>query len=382
MTPSTPSRRVLLCATGMSPQIVTETLYALAVRPAAGQEVWTPTEVHLISTRKGAEHARLNLLSDQPGWFHQLCKDYDLPHMQFSNEQIHHILGENGQELEDIRSPADNEAAANTIADLVRAFAQDDDAQLHVSIAGGRKTMGYYLGYALSLYGRPQDRLSHVLVNDPYESHPDFYYPTPYERVIHTRDPKLPEAKDCRNAVVELAQIPFVRLRDGLPQRLLEGRGSFTQTVEAANLAQEPAQVVVKLQSRQVEVNGIPIAFNGAAYAVYVWLARRALDDKPAVDWKSFEEARDFLDAVPVLLPSFSADAERIEETLRPYLRGQDEAGLEGYFRPLISRSLNGALKVALGPALAARAWVVNSGARTKSRYQLPADLQIELRDA
>lgn len=119
-----------------------------------------------------------------------------------------------------------------------------------------------------------------------------------------------------------------------------------------------------------------------AAFAVYVWLARRALDDKPAVDWKSFDEARDFLDAVPVLLPSFSADAERIEETIGSYLRGQDETGLEGYFRPLISRSLNGALKVALGPVFATRASVINSGARTKSRYQLPADLQIELLDA
>ena len=30
--------------------------------------------------------------------------------------------------------------------------------------------MGFYLGYALSLYGRTQDRLSHVLVSSPYES--------------------------------------------------------------------------------------------------------------------------------------------------------------------------------------------------------------------
>jgi CRISPR-associated protein (TIGR02584 family) len=48
---------------------------------------------------------------------------------------------------------------------------------LHVSIAGGRKSMGFFAGYAFSLFGRTQDRLSHVLVNDPFESFPDFYFP-------------------------------------------------------------------------------------------------------------------------------------------------------------------------------------------------------------
>ena len=40
-------RRILLAVSGLTPQIVTETLYALAViqKPA-----WIPTEVHLITT--------------------------------------------------------------------------------------------------------------------------------------------------------------------------------------------------------------------------------------------------------------------------------------------------------------------------------------------
>lgn len=37
--------------------------------------------------------------------------------------------------------------------------------------------MGFFVGYALSLFGRAQDRLSHVLVSDPFESLTDFYYP-------------------------------------------------------------------------------------------------------------------------------------------------------------------------------------------------------------
>ena len=58
------------------------------------------------------------------------------------------------------------------ITNLIRAFTADPESALHVSIAGGRKTMGFFLGYALSLYGRAQDKLSHVLVSPPFESSP------------------------------------------------------------------------------------------------------------------------------------------------------------------------------------------------------------------
>lgn len=68
-------RRILVCVTGLSPQIVTETLYALCVK---GADSWIPDEVHLVTTRRGAENARLTLLSDKPGWFHRFLLDWNL----------------------------------------------------------------------------------------------------------------------------------------------------------------------------------------------------------------------------------------------------------------------------------------------------------------
>src|SRR2546427_12173331 len=61
--PQTFPRRLLLAVTGLSPQVVTETLYALTqkVSPA-----FVPTEIHLLTTAEGAERARLTLLSDDP----------------------------------------------------------------------------------------------------------------------------------------------------------------------------------------------------------------------------------------------------------------------------------------------------------------------------
>ncbi|MCS7316482.1 MAG: CRISPR-associated ring nuclease Csm6, partial [Bryobacterales bacterium] len=172
-------RRILLTACGLTPQVVTETVYALAV---ARQPAFVPTEVHVLTTAEGAQHVRLSLLSEDPGWFWRLCREYGLEEIRFDPSTIHVLTDEAGQPLSDIRTVEENERTADYITALVRKLTADERAALHVSIAGGRKTMGFYLGYALSLFGRPQDRLSHVLVSAPYESHPEFFYPTKRSR--------------------------------------------------------------------------------------------------------------------------------------------------------------------------------------------------------
>ena len=52
-------RRVLLAVTGLTPQIVTETLYALAVTQ---DPAWIPTEIRIINMAEGAKR----LLARQP----------------------------------------------------------------------------------------------------------------------------------------------------------------------------------------------------------------------------------------------------------------------------------------------------------------------------
>jgi CRISPR-associated protein (TIGR02584 family) len=150
--PETYARRVLLAVTGLSPQIVTETLFALAVKRSP---VWIPTEIHIITTRPGADNARLTLLSDDPGWFHRLREDYGLPAIAFGIENIQVITGPDGLALEDILEDVHNAAVGDFITEKVRAITSDAAASVHVSMAGGRKTMGFYVGYALSLFGRP-----------------------------------------------------------------------------------------------------------------------------------------------------------------------------------------------------------------------------------
>jgi CRISPR-associated protein (TIGR02584 family) len=280
LTPHSYPRRILLAVTGLSPQIVTETLYALSVKQ---EPSFVPTEIHVITTAEGADRARLALLHEKSGWFHRLCRDYSLESIDFDTTNLHILNNGQGDPLNDIRTLADNERAADTITEIVRRLTEDTHSSLHVSIAGGRKTMGFYVGYALSLYGRPQDRLSHVLVNPPYESHPEFYYPTPDSHVIYTAGPDS-RPLDTHNAEVTLAEIPFVRLRHGLPDALLTGRSRFSESVTAVQRNVGPRELTIDIGKRCIRAGNVILKLAPVDLAFYSWFARLLLDgnDRPA----------------------------------------------------------------------------------------------------
>ena len=149
--PGAYKRRILLAVAGTTPQILTETLYALNRPPFQ----FVPSEVHVITTSEGAHRIRLQLLDEQVGKFHAFCSDYGLKgRISFHADNVKVLTDENGQPLHDIISPHDNELAADQIVAWLRGFAQDENCAIHACLAGGRKTMGFYLGYGMSLYGR------------------------------------------------------------------------------------------------------------------------------------------------------------------------------------------------------------------------------------
>jgi len=338
-------RRILVAVTGLSPQVITETLYALTQRH---QPAFMPTEIHLITSARGAEQARLSLLSSRRDALGKLCRDYALPKPQFDQHHIHTLTDADGKPLDDIRTIADNQRAADLITATVRDLSADPDSALHASIAGGRKTMGFYLGYALSLFGRPQDRLSHVLVSAPYESNLEFFYPTPYSTEIKTRDDQL---IDPAKAQVTLAPIPFVPLRHGLPKALLQGDQSYTasyqQSVTAARLALTPPSLHIDLQQRQVSAAGIHIPLNPVEIAFYTWLAHTRAANQPAPTCPKDgapdpDHASAFL-AIHRRIVGEMGDHERTSNALA--------AGMEKTYFEQRKSGINRKLKHTLGPA-------------------------------
>lgn len=356
-------RHVLLAVTGLNPQVVTETLFALwRMDPAT-----LPREVHVLTTAEGAERARLALLSEQPGWFERLRADYRLPPIAFDETHIHTLRSAHGQPLPDIRSAADNAAAADQIAEFVRRLTADPATALHVSLAGGRKTLGFFAGYALSLWGRTQDRLSHVLVSEPFESSWEFFYPTPYERIVQTSDHRI---ADCAAAEVSLADIPFVRLRHGLPAELRDGRASFAQAVAAAQGHLGPPRLKVDLRNRHVEAAGREIELAPAELAFLAWFARRAQQRLPALPCPS--------EGVPSAdyAKAYVAEYRRIRgfldddaATVKRYGAGMSKADFEER-KSKLKRALHNALGAAAEPYA-----IVGEGRRPmRYRLALPAD--------
>lgn len=288
-------RRILLAVTGLTPQVVTETVYALLQN---GEPL--PTEIHVLSTTKGQERAQQGLFGENPGWFGRLCRDYGVPPIAFDASHLHVLEDGASQPLKDIRTREDNDQAADGITGWVRRLTEDPGCELHVSLAGGRKTMGFYAGYALSLFGRPQDRLSHVLVSAPYESLPEFFYPTPYPYLIPFRDGG--EA-DAQRAEVTLADIPFLRLRHGLPEGFLTGSARFSEVVRTAQRALGPTEARIDYAGRRLLAGGVAVRLSPVDLAFYGWLARRVLEgsgpvrrpDKKARPEENGQYARAFL---------------------------------------------------------------------------------------
>lgn len=350
-------QRTLFAVIGMTPQIVTESLYALAVKQ---QPAFIPTQIKVITTSLGAERVRLDLLSETSGWFHRFCQDYKISSIQFSESDIQLLTRTDGSVIEDIREPEDNQLMADAITEAIRALTSEEDSAVHVSIAGGRKTMSYYAGYALSLFGREQDRLSHVLVERHYESHINFYYTTPRRQVIHMPDGR---PLDTSKADITLAEIPFVSLRHGMPEDLLKGKSTFLKTIETAKKALEPVHLRIDLGNKCIHCGTEKVVLQASQLAFYAWLAERKLTDKPGVRWGDSDNAAEYLAVYKDIVATASGSYGKIEKSLK---NGMDEE----FFEQKLSRTKT-ALKNALGVPKAKSYTIQGQGRRGETRYQL-----------
>ena len=399
--PSEFDRRILLCVAGLSPQIITETLYALATR----EDKFIPTEIHAITTQEGAERIRLTLLENDPQehHFYRLCKDLNIaPESIRFNDGTIHLLGnlaEDKRQLEDIRSVGDNETAADNITTIVRELTADAQAAIHASIAGGRKTMGFYLGYAMSLFGREQDRLSHVLVSPPFESHNEFYYPPNKPKVLRDRDNR---PIHTRNAEVTLADIPFVRLRGHLDTSILGSGMSYSDTVARTQRNVGPPRLIIDCAARQLRCGEQTITLVPNLFAFYCWFARRRLEGKPGIHWSEDDAPKEYLEEYAGIVGEFSGDYELAEESLiKPIepesndpelikFRGDYETAEKSrelhmtpeFYDPKLSK-INKTLTKILGKEPARPYLISNIGLKPGTRYHLkgltlkPAQIQV-----
>lgn len=360
-------RKILLAVTGLSPQIVTETLFALAHQNPTG---FIPTELHILTTSEGEKLAKTALLHLDGGQFHALLADYPvLGKTAFPEENIHIICDDQGEPLSDIRTPEQNAAAADAITALVAKLTRDDQSMLHVSIAGGRKTMGFYLGYAFSLFSRPQDRLSHVLVSPPFESHPDFFYPPQTARRLTTREGRHIDTSD---AVITLAEIPFVRLRHGLPANLVNGKATFSETVIALQHNFAEPKLIINLENATVRCGETEVKMQRQLVAWYAWHAHRCkkiMDGENFIHWRDMNPL-DFLQFYKQVIDTASDKYMALEKQFLDC--DCDVESIKGFFQQKNAK-VNRVLENALGQN-ALRYQIARTGKNPNVRHGLSLD--------
>ncbi|WP_170162377.1 CRISPR-associated ring nuclease Csm6 [Caldimonas tepidiphila] len=318
------------------------------------------------------------LLDPETGHFHAFMREW-LPgqSIRFGKEQIHVIGRERAEpprvvspwgglvpeqepqsrwvELDDIATDEDNAAAADTLFQVMRRLKAVPGTMLHASVAGGRKSMGFYMGHAFSLLSDPGDTLSHVLVNEPFESSGlDFYYPprTPRSFNWADADGQLRE-RSTAEAELRLAELSVLRLGPALAEFPIGENTSFAEAVKLAQAVLVPVPLKIRLDLAEgrgeVSLCGRPVRLPRQqllVLSIYAW-ARRHEEQLP--------------EGGTVAMTEFEPEAwEALWETLSGST-GDEDAPSSGRSRSSVPRTpeqlrslhsrIKDALTAAVGPA-------------------------------
>lgn len=270
---------IFIFIAGSTPQVITETIYSLAIK---NPPVY-PDELYIITTEKGRRIVNDTLI--KKGLLQKLIDEYRLPAITLQENSFVIPKDASGNLLDDIRDESENEIMGDLITSFIRDKAKDTSATLHCSIAGGRKTMSFYLGAAMQLFGRPWDKLYHILVTPEFENHPDFFYKPKEERNLTPLNPPLSKGGDgglkplnTKDAEIHLAELPFIRLKDKLS---LQGKGFRELVAEGQkeiDIATIQPELRINLSKRTVSIGDKTIKFMPVHLMIYTSYLRQKLN--------------------------------------------------------------------------------------------------------
>jgi hypothetical protein len=215
----------------------------------------------------------------------------------------------------------------------------------------------------MSLFGRPQDRLSHVLVSAPFESLSEFYFPPRKPRRLElSRENRYIHTSD---AEVTLADIPFVRLRDDLQDSLLQDGMSYSEVIRQAQHDLGPPELVLDPATRRVRCGSKIVHLKPVNFAFLAWFARRAVNGEPGISRNNVTELEtaQYLAEYKSLHDELSGEYERVAKAVGKIMENH-------YFDYHLS-PLHKQLISALGKTGARPYLIESDGKRPHSRYAL-----------
>jgi CRISPR-associated protein (TIGR02584 family) len=275
-------RNILILTLGGAPAVVTETVYALVrPEPLDGEppaEPWVPQEIHIVTTVESRSDGE-PVLRGERSKLGELFRDLGLEPIEpcFVVPRIE----PDGPEITDIRTRKENVAYANRLTALIEELARPPDTCLHVSLAGGRKTMSSYAHAAISLFGRAQDELSHILVEPKaFETaRSPFMWPGQRPEVVIEQNGKRHSSNDAR---VILVRSPFVPLGDYLRRHPFpKGDIDYARMIAHAKTALAEPQLVLDVSDCTVAFAGRTVSLGPQEFAFLRVLAAAKVEGWP-----------------------------------------------------------------------------------------------------
>ncbi len=262
-------KRILLAVSGMNPQVITETLFALH------QTRRRVDAVHVLTTRRGKERIHASLLPPLDGQYHRYLREYgiDPESISFGFENVHAVTDTRGVEIDDISGEEDSERFLRLCMGMTFECTADPATAVFFSLAGGRKTMSACLMAAAQFYARPQDRVYHVLVTPEFESNRDFFYPPKVSVPLELHDAEgRPYVRESRFARITLVSLPFVSVRKRLTAPLLASPAD-PGTLLADLVREEQAMLTVDMNGARISYRSQEMDMTPARFALYAFFA-------------------------------------------------------------------------------------------------------------
>ena len=258
-----------MISTGLAPQVITEMLWWLAGREEGPRIV--PDAIHVVTTRKGAGIIEERVLGPE-GKLAEFCREFGLPDL---NDRLHVSLPEaaNTEDADDARDVETNVGYANCVTRLLRELTDDPANRIRACLAGGRKAMSFYMGYAMSLLGKSDDDLCHVLVSPAFENSEEFWWKPKKPRMIRVGPKGQEQRRSTEEAEIDVAPIPFVRLRYLMPEKSLDKLNDFQELVTEANSGVERQRIVLTDSRLEVRFGDQAATFPPKLYAFYRMVA-------------------------------------------------------------------------------------------------------------
>ena len=275
-------RTILVAGIGTTPAVLTETVWALAHQ----REPVVPDQIEVITTASGKAALTKAVLDGSPSVMDRLkaalCKEkIDVEgKLVFGTASIKVIPDAKGNELDDLRTGDDNLKAADFMLDELRKYSECSDTTMHCSIAGGRKTMSALLFSCMSLLGREEDKVYHVLIPPEYECgmNPPYFFPEKgVKHELLSRGQPIGKSVSSVKIGIELFEVPFVRMRGWYLDKFKGEPPSYKSLILKVQSVAPPAIVYPEIEidawNGWVKVNGVDVKMSRPCFAALLLLA-------------------------------------------------------------------------------------------------------------